>query len=83
MNPTHYNQRTKDRSNHITKTIHTSVNYLRIFLKLNSVSKRKAQATYLQKLVKTSENNYIFLPVFYLIMWLMKASKNLDAALPH
>ena len=27
-------------------------------------------------LVKRSENNFVFLPVFYLIMWLMKASKN-------
>ena len=27
-------------------------------------------------LVKSSENNFVFLPVFYLIMWLMKALKN-------
>ena len=27
-------------------------------------------------LVKSSENNFVFLPVFYLIMWLRKASKN-------
>ena len=27
-------------------------------------------------LVKSSENNFVFLPVFYLIMWLIKASKN-------
>ena len=27
-------------------------------------------------LVKSSENNFIFLPAFYLIMCLMKASKN-------
>ena len=27
-------------------------------------------------LVKGSENNFNFLPVFYLIMWLMKVSKN-------
>ena len=27
-------------------------------------------------LVKGSENNFIFLPVFYLIMWLMKAPKS-------
>ena len=27
-------------------------------------------------LVKRSENNFVFSPVFYLIMWLMKASKS-------
>ena len=27
-------------------------------------------------LVKSSENSFVFLPVFYLIMWLMKALKN-------
>ena len=27
-------------------------------------------------LVKSSDDNFIFLPVLYLIMWLMKASKN-------
>ena len=27
-------------------------------------------------LVKRSENNFVFLPVFYLIIWLMKTSKN-------
>ena len=27
-------------------------------------------------LVESSENNFVFLPVFCLIMWLMKASKN-------
>ena len=26
-------------------------------------------------LVKSSENNFVFLPVFYLIMWLMKSFK--------
>ena len=26
--------------------------------------------------MKSSESNFIFLPVFYLIMWVMKASKN-------
>ena len=27
-------------------------------------------------LMKSSRNNFVFLPAFYLIMWLMKASKN-------
>ena len=27
-------------------------------------------------LLKNSGNNFIFLPAFYLIMWVMKASKN-------
>ena len=28
--------------------------------------------------VKSSENNFIFLPAFYLIMWLMKAKNNFE-----
>ena len=29
-------------------------------------------------LIKSSENNFIFLPAFYLIMWLMKAKNNFE-----
>ena len=29
-------------------------------------------------LVKSSKNGFIFLPVFYLIMWFMKAQKNFE-----
>ena len=28
--------------------------------------------------VKTSENIFVFLPAFYLIMWLMKSPKNFE-----
>ena len=44
--------------------------------KINSDSKRKAQ-NYIQNFIsKKFRNNFFFLPVFYLIMWLMKVSKN-------